>query len=100
MCLHRFSEFLAAFFLTGHALVKAIPEKAGFMFTPDSRWYLSLGWVLIVVAIGALVGRASTGIVSLLCVSALVPPFMLFALWKKTPPLTVAEVLHNAETRM
>lgn len=70
------------------------------MSIPHARWYLgAASWILVFLAIGVAVGTASTGVVLLLIVGAVVPPLMMLVLRNQTPSLIAAENTYNLQGR-
>lgn len=68
------------------------------MFKGISRTRLASVWCVAVLAIGALSVIAGAAVslsnAELLLVTCLVPPAVMFAVWRGAPPATVAELLH------
>jgi hypothetical protein len=66
-----------------------------------SRTRLALAWCVLVVVVGALAvvnDRAASTLanVGLLLMVGLIPPAIMLLVWRGPPPLTIAEVLHDA----
>jgi hypothetical protein len=56
--------------------------------------------VIVVVVAGMALGAAVTiGTGALLLAMCLVPPVLIWTLWRAGPPATIAEVIHDAEQR-
>jgi hypothetical protein len=73
-----------------------------FMLKHVSRTRLALGWCVLVVAFGAIAvmngGTAAITLANggLLLMVGLIPPAIMLLVWRGPPPLTIAEVLHDA----
>ena len=68
-----------------------------------SRTRLALAWCVAVVVVGALAivndGRVITlANGGLLLMVGLIPPAIMLLVWRGPPPLTIAELLHDAGT--